>query len=517
MNTFAQQARTTRPSTSAKPATVSRTHASGWIPVILPIAGAIQMKPAINKPGDEYEQDADRVAAEVMRTPETRLQRACVCGGECPRCRQGRSGPNPERLQTRQAEAGVSGEMAGVPFIDEVLLAPGEPLDPIARSFFEPRFGHGFAEVRIHTSEHAGASARALGARAYTVGRDVVFAPGEFAPHTDDGRRLLAHELAHVIQQTAGGTTGIARVPDERGTRAGRYTFSANCGWIDWSHADPSLSTQLIQRIRLASDALRAAGTAATPTTGQLSSPTMTSTAAGIVLSSANLRVRLLRPLSGNEVNEVALSIFKTISIAFETQQIWTDLLGQSSFAQEDLPSNLIAFYMAVRGFSRQDVTSFCGGLDVSGSVAEFQRNHDFVRNFSFTPIGATGPWPTELSTINDSAAAALYETQRISTTQGTDSFTFCPMYRVVGSIGETDLFILSVGGTTFSTADDLRVLPTFRAHPTTSGRYGHVNSIEVRPARSTDEAQLRRAGLSWPLDLPEPVLQCLTSQGNPA
>jgi hypothetical protein len=168
-----------------------------------------------------------------------------------------------------------------------------------------------------------------------------------------------------------------------------------------------------------------------------------------------------------------------------------------------------------VSGFSRQDVTTFCGGFDMSGSVAEFQRNHNFVRNFSFTPIGATGPWPAELSSINDSGAAALYVTQQISTTQGTDSFTFCPMYRVVGTIGETDLFIFSSGGTNFSAADDLRVLPTFEARPATSGRYGHINIIKVRPARSTDEAQLRRASLNWPLDLPEPVLQCLTSQGN--
>ena len=73
-----------------------------------------------------------------------------------------------------------------------------------------------------------------------------------------------------------------------------------------------------------------------------------------------------------------------------------------------------------------------------------------------------------------------------------------------------------SIGGTTFSVVDDLRVVPTFQAHSPSigSGRYGHVNNIQVSPARPSDEAHLRRAGLSWPIYLPQPVLQCLTSQG---
>ena len=77
----------------------------------------------------------------------------------------------------------------------------GRPLDPRVRAFAEPRFGHDFARVRIHTDRSAAASARALGARAYTVGRDVVFAEGEYRPQTTAGRWLLAHELAHVVQQ----------------------------------------------------------------------------------------------------------------------------------------------------------------------------------------------------------------------------------------------------------------------------------------------------------------------------
>ncbi len=82
--------------------------------------------------------------------------------------------------------------------------AAGGPLDPPTRSFFEERLGTGLGDVRVHTGERAAASAQALGARAYAVGRDVVFGAGEYRPATPSGARLLAHELAHVVQQRAG-------------------------------------------------------------------------------------------------------------------------------------------------------------------------------------------------------------------------------------------------------------------------------------------------------------------------
>jgi Domain of unknown function (DUF4157)/Lysine-specific metallo-endopeptidase len=88
--------------------------------------------------------------------------------------------------------------------VQEVAPAPGQPLDPASRAFFEPRFGYDFSRVRIHSDERASAAAHAVNARAYTVGKDVVFGAAQFAPHTTKGRELLAHELAHVIQQGHG-------------------------------------------------------------------------------------------------------------------------------------------------------------------------------------------------------------------------------------------------------------------------------------------------------------------------
>jgi hypothetical protein len=93
--------------------------------------------------------------------------------------------------------------------VDGVLASPGAPLDRETRAFFEPRFGRDLASVRVHADARASLSARELGARAYTVGSDIVFATGAYAPSTGAGRRLVAHELAHVVQQ--GGSAGVVR------------------------------------------------------------------------------------------------------------------------------------------------------------------------------------------------------------------------------------------------------------------------------------------------------------------
>ena len=129
------------------------------------------------------------------------LQRECACGqhtvagGECEECRQKREG-------TMQRAAVNSVFMRTVPpIIHEVLSSPGQPLNATTRAFMEPRFGHDFSQVSVHTEARAAESARAVNALAYTVGRDIVFGTGQYVPGTRKGRRLLAHELTHVVQQ----------------------------------------------------------------------------------------------------------------------------------------------------------------------------------------------------------------------------------------------------------------------------------------------------------------------------
>ncbi|VVB95208.1 Uncharacterised protein [uncultured archaeon] len=90
------------------------------------------------------------------------------------------------------------------PIVHDVLRSPGEPLDHETRAFMEPHFGHDFSKVRVHADAEAAESARAVKAYAYTAGQDLVFGAGKYAPGTNAGKMLLAHELTHVVQQEAG-------------------------------------------------------------------------------------------------------------------------------------------------------------------------------------------------------------------------------------------------------------------------------------------------------------------------
>jgi hypothetical protein len=94
------------------------------------------------------------------------------------------------------------------PIVGAVLRSGGEALRAADRNFMESRFGQDFSHVRVHTNARAADSATAVNARAYTVGRDIVFGPGEYAPESESGRRVLAHELTHVVQQGADNTGG---------------------------------------------------------------------------------------------------------------------------------------------------------------------------------------------------------------------------------------------------------------------------------------------------------------------
>jgi hypothetical protein len=137
----------------------------------------------VNEPGDTYEQEADRIAEQVMEPPSHRDL----------------SG-TPPRIQ------GVSGQPAGQmdaapASVDHALASPGRPLEPALRQEMEQRFDQDFSGVRVHTGALAEQSARDVMARAYTVGNDIVFGAGGFASGAQEGRRLIAHELTHVVQQ----------------------------------------------------------------------------------------------------------------------------------------------------------------------------------------------------------------------------------------------------------------------------------------------------------------------------
>lgn len=107
------------------------------------------------------------------------------------------------KTQLQRAAVNTASQDAAPPIVQDVLSSPGQALDSETRSFMEPRFGHDFSGVRVHTDERAAESARAVNALAYTAGQDVVFDEGQYKPDTIEGRQLLAHELTHVVQQAS--------------------------------------------------------------------------------------------------------------------------------------------------------------------------------------------------------------------------------------------------------------------------------------------------------------------------
>src|SRR5437879_1248547 len=143
-----------------------------------------------------------RSAALTFTHGRGNVLRKCTCGGssgmtsECAECGK-------KRPQRRTRDPGIETRKPNdVPrSVHEVLRSAGQPLDLTTRAFMEPRFEHDFSQVRVHADAKAAQSARSLNALAYTVGHDVVFDAGQYAPRTSEGRRLLAHELTHVVQQ----------------------------------------------------------------------------------------------------------------------------------------------------------------------------------------------------------------------------------------------------------------------------------------------------------------------------
>lgn len=167
------------------------------------------------------------------------LMRRCACGGEshaggeCDECRKKRERP----LQRSAIRGGGTG--LAPPVVHRVLGQPGQPLDPQTRGTMESRFGRDFSQVRVHTDSRANQSAAAVDALAYTVGRNVVFAAGQYSPATAEGHRLLRHELAHVVQQAA------APDVDDLNLRLGDPSSSAEDQAREWEKEAPGLGWAL--------------------------------------------------------------------------------------------------------------------------------------------------------------------------------------------------------------------------------------------------------------------------------
>lgn len=145
----------------------------------------LQKQLSIGATNDPLELEADRVADQVMAAPAKSVVSA-----------------TPPHIQRFTAQTTKQTDMVAPTSVDRVLSSPGQPLDPVLQQDMGQRFGHDFSHVRVHTDGAAARSAQDVNANAYTVGHNIVFGNGQFAPETHGGRRLVAHELTHVVQQS---------------------------------------------------------------------------------------------------------------------------------------------------------------------------------------------------------------------------------------------------------------------------------------------------------------------------
>jgi hypothetical protein len=215
----------------------------GEIPVLEP-GGAppppqvrLQRKLAVGSVDDPLEREADAVADAVVRMPDSALAVSAAppqVSRKCAECEEEKE--KKKKLQMEPAVASLAGAVGEAPaIVRDVLRSPGQPLEASARAFLEPRFGYDFSDVRVHDDARTGSSARALGAHAYAAGSHIAFAPGQYRPRSIEGRELIAHELAHTIQQTAGAPI-VRRQPDPA-QASEQSDLDKALGASDWAKA----------------------------------------------------------------------------------------------------------------------------------------------------------------------------------------------------------------------------------------------------------------------------------------
>lgn len=217
----------------------------------------IQTKLTVGQPGDKYEQEADRTAEAVMRMPDpmkldddgtkvqakpvsdklqrtssapvttlagtSHIQRICV---ECEK-QQNRQSEN-NQIQKKENNGEEAEVTTDIKSNIDALEGKGSPLPDSARNYFEPRFGADFSQVRVHTDTQASQTAKSLNARAFTVGNNIVFGQGQFAPNSHEGQRLMGHELTHMVQQ---GGDGVQRK-------------CKDCGILEEKNEEPVIRTK---------------------------------------------------------------------------------------------------------------------------------------------------------------------------------------------------------------------------------------------------------------------------------
>ncbi|WP_146348158.1 eCIS core domain-containing protein [Phaeobacter marinintestinus] len=212
----------------------------------------IQPKLALGRPGDRYEQEADRIAETVTAARPTPLT------GPLPVTpliqRQPVEEEEEETLQTKSTGSGTP-TWAAITSASAAVAGGGRPLSHDERGYFEPRFGRDLSAVRLHEGARAGAAARGIGARAYALGRNIAFAPGQYHPESHAGRQLMAHEITHTIQQAGAPALSLQRT-EAGGTWGGFWRNIGAAFSIGAYFSDEDLEAYLDQITELGGPAL---------------------------------------------------------------------------------------------------------------------------------------------------------------------------------------------------------------------------------------------------------------------
>lgn len=185
----------------------------------------------LGAPDDAHEREAEAVARQVMAPgsgppdPQTTVRRQCTA------CAEKAHDETLRRRETPGASPAATATLAGAQAqAIHGLRGQGQPLPAGERQFFEPRLGASLSQVRLHTDAPAARLAGSLSARAFAVGQDLVFGAGQYRPGTLEGRRLLAHELTHVLQQGHGAGQTLRRVIELRPPGRGEASAFARAG-----------------------------------------------------------------------------------------------------------------------------------------------------------------------------------------------------------------------------------------------------------------------------------------------
>ncbi len=189
----------------------------------------MQPKLTVNQPGDRYEQEADRIADRVVSTGSTApvgmtspgLQRMTEEEDELQTKPAGLQRMEEEEDELQLKSTGGSPTNTAVTQAAAAISSGGAPLSTTERGYFEPRLGHDLSRVRLHDNARAGAAARGINARAYTLKNHIAFAPGTRDFTSTEGRRLMAHELVHTVQQGGGRIRKMQRKATAGGTAKG--------------------------------------------------------------------------------------------------------------------------------------------------------------------------------------------------------------------------------------------------------------------------------------------------------